>query len=141
MFFAVQSRTAGWPELAVAMRFEPEPAQGFHPGFLLIPEQHVIFVGAGTRLIAYRLSPVRRLWEDEAELGFWRWRRHGEIVLMSAELEFAAWNTQGQKLWSTFVEPPWHYDVDGEEIVLDVMGRTSRFSAASGPGVPVPSSR
>jgi len=28
---------------------------------------------------------------------------------MSAELELAAWRTDGTKLWTTFVEPPWTY--------------------------------
>jgi hypothetical protein len=133
LFFAVQGRTSRWPELAVVMRFEPEPGQGFHPGFLLIPEHHLIFVGAGTRLLAYGLSPLRHLWEDVADVGFWRWRRHGDIVLMSAELEFAAWDIHGGKLWSTFVEPPWSYQVEDGEVTLDVMGSISRFNAATGP--------
>jgi hypothetical protein len=135
LFFAVQSRALNWPELAVALRFEPEPQQGFHPGFLLIPEYHLIVVGAGTRLLAYGLSPVRQLWEDCADVGFWQWKRHGDIVFMSAELEFAAWDVQGRKLWSTFVEPPWGYQVDEGEVTLNVMGRISHFNAASGPVV------
>lgn len=136
LFFATQSRASPWPELAVALRFDPEPQQGFHPGFLLIPEHHLILVGAGTRLLAYGLSPARQLWEDVVEVGFWGWRRHGDIVLMSAELEFAAWDLQGQKQWSTYVEPPWSYQVDDGEVKLDVMGRISRFNAASGPSGP-----
>ena len=35
-------------------------------------------------------------------------------MLMLAELEFAAWDLKGKKMWSTFVEPPWVYDVNGK---------------------------
>jgi hypothetical protein len=133
LYFAVGSGSRNWPELVVVLRFEPGPEAGFHPGFLLIPESHLVFVGAGTCLLAYRLSPVRRLWEDVADFGFWGWKRHGDIVLMSAELELAAWDIGGRKLWSTFVEPPWNYDVQGDRVELDVMGVKSSFFATIGP--------
>lgn len=136
LFFAVGSSSGNWPELVVALRFQPGPEGGFHPGFLLIPERHLILIGAGTCLLAYELSPVRRLWEEVAEVGFWGWRRHGDIVLMSAELEFAAWDIDGRKLWSTFVEPPWSYEILGDRVELDVMGRKSSFVAAIGPRSP-----
>jgi hypothetical protein len=32
-----------------------------------------------------------------------------------------------------FVEPPWSYQVRGEEIQLDVMGKLTRFSLVAGP--------
>ena len=79
---------------------------GFDPGLLLVPETGVLFLGAGERLLAYGLDQPRRLWEDTAEVGFWGWGRFGETVLMSAELELAAWDTSGRKLWTTSVEPP-----------------------------------
>jgi len=53
---------------------------------------------------------------------------------MSAELEMAAWDTRARKLWSTFVEPPWDYQVDGGLVHLDVMGTRSDLPIASGPG-------
>jgi hypothetical protein len=91
-----------------------------------------VFVGAGTSLLAYRLSNVvQRLWEDVADFGFWEWRRHGDLVLMSAETELAAWDIHGRKRWATFVEPPWSYEVHGDRLNLDVMGRKSSFVAAS----------
>jgi hypothetical protein len=132
LFFAVDSGQSDWPELVVALRFAG-PEGGFEPGFLLIPERRLLLVGAGTCLLAYELMPVRRLWEDVADEGFWRWRRHGDIVLMQAELEFAAWDINGQKLWSTFVEPPWSYEIHGDQVALDVMGKRSRFAIATGP--------
>ncbi len=133
LFFAVQSSSAHLSELVVALRFRSGAAVGFHPGFLLIPESRLILVGAGERLLAYELSPPRRLWEDATDFGFWRWRRHGDIVLMSGEVELAAWDINGRKLWSTFVEPPWFYEICGDRVNLDVMGRKSSFIAAIGP--------
>jgi len=73
------------------------------------------------------------LWLDSADTGFWHWHRHGDFVLMAAELEFAAWTKEGKKLWTTFVEPPWDYALDGDSITLDVMGKKKRFSVHHGP--------
>jgi hypothetical protein len=76
---------------------------------------------------------VRRLWEDVTDFGFWGWRRHGDIVLMSAETELAAWDVSGRKLWTTFVEPPWSYKVLSDRLDLDVMGQKSSFDVRTGP--------
>lgn len=120
------------PSLVVAQRFEP-CAAGFDPGVLLVSETRTLFIGAGVRLLAYTLDGPRRLWEDDADTGFWCWNRHGDHVVMSAELELAAWDLAGRKLWTTFVEPPWTYRVIGEEVHLDVMGRLSQFDLHRGP--------
>ena len=56
-------------------------------------------------------------------------------MLMAAELEFAAWDIHGAKLWTTFVEPPWTYRVEGDLVHLDVMGNMSSFPLAAGPSV------
>jgi hypothetical protein len=130
--FASVARAADWPQLVVAQTFWPS-AGGFDPGLLLVPETETLFVGAGERLLAYRPGPFERLWEDKCDMGFWGWRQHGEYVLMSAELELAAWNCFGQKLWSTSVEPPWHYLVADNRVQLDVMGNRSEFDLAKGP--------
>ena len=117
------------PTVALAMRYEPYDF-GFYPGFLIVPETSMLFVGAGTRLIAYDLNAPTRLWTDEANCGFWRWGRNRDHIWMEAELEFAVWSSAGEKLWTTFVEPPWFAQVNGEEVVLDVMGvkRTHRMT-------------
>ena len=73
-----------------------------------------------------------RLWEDEVSFGFWFWARHGDVVLMGAELELAAWDIHGRKLWLRNVEPPWDYRVDGQVVVLDVMGMMSRLDLHTG---------
>lgn len=130
---AVERTPSRWPDLLVSLRFEPGPSAGFHPGVFLVPETDLLFMGAGTRLLAYELRTPRRLWEDAAEAGFWGWRRHGDVVVMSAELELAAWDIGGEKLWSTFVEPPWSYDVRETHLHLDVIGKTSSFEVRTGP--------
>ena len=126
-----------WPELVVSQLFEPGPEQGFHPGVLLVAETHLLLVGAGTRLLAYDFRTMRRLWEDTADFGFWDWEQCGDVVLMSAELDLAAWNIQGRKMWTTFVEPPWDYSVDGRQLQLDVMGKKSSFDLREGPSAGV----
>ncbi|WP_433040666.1 hypothetical protein [Dactylosporangium sp. CS-033363] len=133
-FSFVAVRDVGdWPRLVVTQRYSPAES-GFTPGVLLVPKRRQVFVGAGTRLLAYeaREGTWRRQWEDTAEGGFWQWRRHKNTVLMSAELELAAWTSDGGKLWSTFVEPPWSYRVDGSTVTLDVMGSVRRLALRTG---------
>jgi hypothetical protein len=132
LFVAVQEGSP-WPRLVAALRYSPA-GHGFAPGVVLVPETRTLFVGAGTRLVAYTLGAnIERLWEDQAEMGFWRWQLVRDRVIMSAELELAAWDTSGRKLWTTFVEPPWTYDVEGDSVRLDVMGTVSTFPLDTGP--------
>ena len=133
-FLAVTRGSEPWPGLVVAQRYSPS-AGGFEPGVAFVPETGVLFVGAGTRLLAYSLRDrPRRLWEDAADMGFWHWSVHSSAVLMAAELELAGWTKDGIKLWTMFVEPPWSYQVAGDQIELDVMGRKTLFPLSSGPG-------
>jgi hypothetical protein len=123
-----------WPRLVVTQRYAPAGA-GFAPGVLFVPAQRQLFLGAGTRLLGYqsRSGRWRRCWVDEAGFGFWSWRQHHDVVLMSAELELAAWTTDGEKLWTTFVEPPWSYQVTAGQVVLDVTGAARSFDLRTGP--------
>jgi hypothetical protein len=125
-------RGTGWPQLCVTLRY-PDASEIFNPGILLVPESDVVFVGGGGSILAYDARTPRRLWRDSAECGFWDWHRHGDTVLMAAELEFAAWTITGEKLWSTFVEPPWEYKVENGEVLLDVMDVRSTFPLLEGP--------
>lgn len=129
--FLAVSRGNGLPFLVVAQRYDP--AGGFSPGALLVPETDLLFIGTGKRLLAYRLDNPTRLWEDSTECGFWSWSQHGDRVILSAELELAAWDIQGRKCWSVFVEPPWGYEVSEGMVEVDVMGTKSRFSLDVGP--------
>jgi hypothetical protein len=137
-FVAVSADGAPWPSLVVAQRYSPAGA-GCDPGVALPPGGNVVFVGAGERLLAYRMAdpaPPVRLWEDACDLGFFCWALHGDTVLMSAELELAAWTVTGVKLWTMFVEPPWSYTVDGARVRLEMMGTVAQFPLRRGPRSP-----
>jgi hypothetical protein len=121
-----------WPFLIVAQSYSPAGA-GFEPGALFVPDTNVLFLGAGERILAYSLAPLKRLWEDHADTGFLGWDQQGNIVLLTAELEFAAWDTLGRKLWTMSVEPPWSYAIRGGTIELDVMGNKQSFGLQEGP--------
>src|SRR5215470_12771084 len=68
--FMSVGRAQEWPFLVVVQHYSPS-ACGFYPGVLLVPETHRLFVGAGRRLLGYDLSRPARLWEDQADFGFW----------------------------------------------------------------------
>lgn len=89
--------------------------------------------GWGLTDIAYDLTGPTRLWVDHADVGFLVWTRYEDTVVMSAELELAAWTATGEKLWTTWLEPRWHYALDGDSVLLDVMGKTSTFPLHRGP--------
>jgi hypothetical protein len=124
----------GWPLAVIAFHAEPMGCAGFHPGMLFVPDTHCLFVGGGTKIFAYDLSKPARLRQDDAECGFWFWRQHGDVVVMGAECEFAAWTTTGEKLWTTFVDPPWEYKVidDVVHVTCDMLGERA-FSLRNGP--------
>jgi hypothetical protein len=119
--------------LVIAQRFVPGEDSGFHPGALIVPETDILFVEGGERILAYDLMKPSRIWEDTADTGFWSWDRFGDFILMSAELEMAAWDTSARKLWTTFVDPPWSYTVKNGTVYLDVMGEKRRFPLVAGP--------
>jgi hypothetical protein len=129
---AVDDGHDNWP-LQVTQWYSPT-SPGFEPGVLLVPETATLFIGAGTRLLGYHSTADQwsQVFVDEADMGFWNWRRHSNVVLMSAELELAAWSLEGTKLWSRFVEPPWGYTVTGDVVHLDVMGKNSQFDVHTG---------
>ena len=130
--YLVVGRSINHPTLVLAQRHYPPEDAEFYPGVLVVPETDVLFVGAGERLLAYDLAHVARLWEDVADY-FQRWARYGEVVIIEAELELAAWNLEGTELWTTVVEPPWSYEVTDDVLELDIMGVKSEFSLRRGP--------
>ena len=132
-YVAVSQDGHQWPFLIVTQYYSPGPNAGFYPGVLLLLETSLLFIGAGEHLLAYRLDPLARLWEDKADVGFLGWERYRDIFIMSAELELAVWNIRGEKLWATFVEPPWDYHLDEDTIHIDVMGAKASFPLYEGP--------
>ncbi len=130
-FVVTVGRRQEWPILIVTQN--SVQAGMLPPGILLVPETHLLLIGAGERLLCYRLDVPSRLWEDTADCGFWGWARFGDYILMSAEVELAAWSIQGQKLWSTFVEPPYTFKVERGIVVTEVMGDEQSFPINTGP--------
>jgi hypothetical protein len=120
----------------IVASFRYDLAGGLGPAIAIIPERQRLFVGAGEELLCYDLSEPRRLWSDKADTGLWKWEIVDDTVLMSAELELAAWDQSGEKLWSRFVEPPWSYTVKAGQVTLDVMGEISTFGLRVGPSRP-----
>jgi hypothetical protein len=120
-----------WPTIVIAQRYEPSGC-GFPPGALLTPDTSVLFLGAGTRILIFNLETRKLVSEDYVAVGFWGWEQHESIVLMSSELEFAAWDNNGRKLWSKSVEPPWSYKSIGNKINLDIMGQFTQFDIKTG---------
>jgi hypothetical protein len=132
-FLAVQKEET-WPFLVIAQRYAPSGLGGSYPQALIIPETDILFLGAGERVLSYQLDPPEKIWQDTAELGFHAFDRHGQYVIMCAELEVAVWTIQGKKQWSQFVEPPWIYRIEQETMYVDVMGHVFSFPLSTGPG-------
>lgn len=110
------TRGHGWPFLIVAQRYRPGPQSGFYPGVLFVPETNLLLLGAGERLLAYRLDEPRRLWKGEMSGGFVQWERSQDSIVMSSENRLAIWDLHGQKRWDYRVEPPWQYAIQGDTI-------------------------
>jgi hypothetical protein len=120
-------------DLLLALKLTFEPQGGTYPGVVLIPETSVLFIGAGETLLAYRLDGPEKLWHDTNDSGFHGWARHGDFVLMSAELELAAWDIHGKKLWSMFAEPPYDYTVENGIVHMDRDGEKLEIPIEAGP--------
>lgn len=99
---------------------------------MLVPETRHIFIGVGKRVSVYSWDPPEKVLTETISVGFLGWERHGQFVIMSSELELAVWNIYGEKLWSTFVEPPWDYTIENDKLHLDVMGKKSTLSPGEG---------
>jgi hypothetical protein len=134
MFIAVARNSVGpgvWPEIVITLKYEN--SQGvFQPGMLVVPDTSLLFIGAGECLLGYDLTRRQKVFEDWTEHGFLNWSRQGDYVVMSGEVEFGVWTTAGEKLWSTFVEPPWDWRVISECVELDVMGRLTTLRLDNG---------
>lgn len=126
IFYLSVGEGDSWPFLAIAQRYEP-CAGGFHPGFLVIPESDVLFIGAGQRILLYNLKQVKKIDEDFYNEGFLGWIRYRDYVIMLAELDVTCWRSSGEKMWSRFVEPPYNVEFEDNKIILDIMGKKIKF--------------
>ena len=86
-------------------------------GIQLIPETDRLLVAAADTLACYDLAQPRRLWRDRA---FWfrRWLRCGDVLLMQAEYELAAYDLSGDRLWSTQADFPYELEFTGTRLRL-----------------------
>lgn len=125
-FFISVGDKENWPFLTIAQCYEP-CAGGFHPGFLVIPESDLLFIGAGQRILLYDLKQVKKVDEDFYNEGFLGWIRYRDYVIMLAELDVTCWKLSGEKMWSRFVEPPYNVQFEDNKIILDIMGKKIKF--------------
>ena len=49
------------------------------------------------------------------------------------DVELAAWDVSGKKLWNMPLQPAWEYHVEGGKVHLDVLGRRTVFGLQEGP--------
>jgi hypothetical protein len=120
------------PDLIIKGIYSPSSLSGFYPELLIIPESGILFFGAGEIIQIWELSPYKKIHEESPNCGFWGWSQYNDVVLMSAELELACWNTKGKKLWSRFVEPPWYYTVEDDVVTTNVMNHQEKFNIYTG---------
>lgn len=126
IFFICVGTGDGWPFITIAQSYEP-CAAGFNPGFLVLPEADTLFIGAGQRVLIYDLKQRKKIAEDFYNEGFLGWMRYREYVIMLAELDVACWRLNGEKMWSRFVEPPYNVEFEDDKIILDIMGKKTKF--------------
>lgn len=134
LFVGITPPSSSWPEIIVCQRYSPSDG-GFSPGILLVPETCTLFIGAGERIVGYDIRARQKLWEEPIDCGFWGWEKVGEHVLLVAEMEFGVWTSSGERLWSTYVEPPWDFHVNGNVIELNVMEKKRRLRISDGSSV------
>ena len=128
-------RRAGeaWPFLTLAQGCAPDVA-GLSPAALLVAASRTLFVGYGDRLLALRLEPVARLWQEPAAGAFQLWEQHGDVVLSVAERALRAWTLDGTARWSLSIDPPWTHRLLGDRVeVVDGRGRAQAFELRAGP--------
>jgi hypothetical protein len=130
LFVSVSSDASSTPDLISTQRYKP--GNGLSVGCLLVPEKAHLFIGAGEKIVCYDVAASKRLWIETTPHGFWRWVQIDDYIIMSAEIEFAVWNTVGEKLWSTFVEPPWTFTASKWVIKFDIMGKKQYRKLADG---------
>lgn len=120
------------PDLVIEGNYSPSSDAGFYPGLLIIPEEDILFFGAGDVVQVWNLAPYQKIDEYVPDCGFWSWSRSGDVVLMSGELELAGWDIKGKKLWSRYVEPPWYFTVHNDIVTTNVMDHEESFNIYTG---------
>ena len=104
------------------------------PCVLLVPETNTLFVGANPTIAVYDVATARRLVRDN-DTWFYDWARHGDIVLMSSEMELAGYSLDGDRLWTEYIDPPWSTRVVNDVVEIEGDGAKSRLSLQTGRAV------
>ncbi len=128
--YVLVHRAGGAPTLLVIGRLRPSFGCGVH----LVEQTGVMFFGCGESVCAYDMATGQKLHHDITPFVFHSWNRHGDVVIMSGELEVAGYSLDGTKLWSSVVESPWDYTVSGDKMNTIVMGHRVEFPIHKGPG-------
>jgi hypothetical protein len=131
--YVLVSAAARPPSLLVVGRMRAS----FLPGVHLVPETSTLFVGCAESLAVYDLEKAERAHLDLTPYAFTSFNRHGDVVVMSGELEIAAYDLRGQRLWAATIEPPWDYGVQGDTMFTIAMGHKTEFPLREGPSGPL----
>jgi hypothetical protein len=129
--YVLVHRAGGAPTLLVIGRSR----EGFGCGVHIAQNTGVLFFGCGESICTYDMATGTKLHHDITPFAFHSWNRHGDVIIMSGELEIAGFDADGTKLWSGAVESPWDYGVHGEDMMYTlVMGHRVEFPLRAGPG-------
>jgi hypothetical protein len=128
--YVLVHRAGGAPTLLVIGHVR----EGYGCGVHIVGETGVMFYGCGESVCAYDIATGTKLHHDITPHAFHSWNRHDDVVIMSGELEVAAYALDGTKLWSATVESPWDFGVTGEKMYTLVMGHRVEFPLREGPG-------
>ena len=129
--FVGVGKNFSWPTLTIV--FKAPNWSGFSFGAFFVPETDLLFLASDENIWIYDLVTTNLVQQDCTDFGFWGWERYNDVVFMSAELELVAWSLTGEKLWSRFAEPPWEFNVQDGQVVLDIMGKVVTFDMYDGP--------
>jgi len=128
--YVLVHRKGGAPTLLVVGRVR----EGYGCGVHIVEETGVLFFGCGESICAYDIASGTKLHQDITPYAFHSWSRHGDVVVMSGELEVAGYALDGTKLWLGAVESPWDFGVSGDKMYTLVMGHRVEFPLREGPG-------
>lgn len=129
LFHALVSAAGRPPNLLVIGRVR----KSYSPGVHLVPETNTLFFGCAESLAIYDLTKSERTHLDVTPYAFNSWSRHDDVILMCGELEVAAYDLTGKRLWGATVEPPWDFGVTADTMFTIVMGHKTEFSLRDGP--------
>lgn len=128
--YMLAHRKGGAPTLLVIGRVR----DGYGCGVHIVEQTGVLFFGCGESVATYDIATGQKLHHDLTAYAFHSFSRHGDVVVMSGELEVAGYGLDGAKLWSAAVESPWDFGVNGDKMYTLVMGHRVEFSLREGPG-------